>query len=544
MAIERKPGKGLFVRESEYLPLKAFASGGFYWDTGPQNLIRAHLGQFLPALTREQDERGAAGLFHLSSNGASQLATSLPLGQQKVPADQLNALADALRRLKSVADAPDTIPDYRVLVSKFQLPDPTKDPELYRISGPLWNRQLYILWGCEKVLNSSLPAEEAIAILKPDPWTKLKKWLVPLALLLLLLFLLAALFWGWPRLRHALAKALNKPPIAALKLDRLDETNRIATISDAGSQDPDGTIQQWLVTWGDGKDEKFNQAPAAAAHTYDTDRDYLISLLCVDDLGATSTPPATVEAKFDFLKRQATAVALKKAQEDARIADEAKGAAIQKLNEAKETQDIAKAAQAKADQDKAQAAQDQEKARKAQEAAERAKLAAEKAANDARQATNPLPILPTTNPPSAQPAPPAPDPKAPWPTQPPSTNRPSAANDPLLKGGEATLQNLNAVEIQKSTVGAFDSEGRLEAILVVRDTQYPNAPLTVLSWEVDGEAHASGNAQYTIRLPVGTHKVSVQVVRSAMRKTASAAVIVSAQQKQTTESELKVIPIK
>lgn len=132
--------------------------------------------------------------------------------------------------------------------------------------------------------------------------------------------------------------------------------------------------------------------------------------------------------------------------------------------------------QAEAIKQKAQADADRqadEIKKKAQEDVGRDKAEAKRAADAARNATKAQPT--PTNSPSG------PDPQDPWPNQTASTNRPSPAIDPLRKGGEALIQSLNAVEIQKSAVGTFDSDGRLEAILVVRDTQFPNASLQILS---------------------------------------------------------------
>ena len=110
-------------------------------------------------------------------------------------------------------------------------------------------------------------------------------------------------------------------------------------------------------------------------------------------------------------------------------------------------------------------------------------------------------------------------------------------------GGQNQIENLNAVEIQKSTVGGFDADGLLQAILIVRDTKFPNAPLQVRSWEINGKTQRSGNAQFTVKLPEGTHTVSVNVVRATVKKKVSAQVIVSKQQRQTTEADLTVIPV-
>src|SRR6516164_5544925 len=108
----------------------------------------------------------------------------------------------------------------------------------------------------------------------PDEPQKSKKPLVIVVIVLLLCVLVAA--WWVLKSRHA--KAPNIPPIAALRLDSLDETNRVATLSDGGSRDPDGTLQSWHIAWGDGKEESFSSVPKKVGHTYASEGDYTLSL--------------------------------------------------------------------------------------------------------------------------------------------------------------------------------------------------------------------------------------------------------------------------
>src|SRR6266481_6904598 len=157
----------------------------------------------------------------------------------------------------------------------------------------------------------------------PDDPKKGKKSLVVVAVVLLLCAVA-----GWLVFKSRNAKTSNMPPIAALRLDSLDETNRVATLSDNGSHDPDGTLQSWRIAWGDGKEDNLSSIPQKAAHTYDTEGEYTISLWCVDNDGATSSPPAMTNVTFDFLKRQK---ALELAQAEAkREADRLKEAEAQR----------------------------------------------------------------------------------------------------------------------------------------------------------------------------------------------------------------------
>ncbi len=248
----------------------------------------------------------------------------------------------------------------------------------------------------------------------------------------------------------------------------------------------------------------------------------------------TSAPPVTLEANFDFARRQANLAEAQRQAEEIKTQAEAEAAKIHET--AQNAEDKAK--------------EEQEKARRDSEIAKKERADAEQAKAEviaAQQATN----LPSSEPPIAGPPPtpspalsPEPDYAAPWPSASPRPPKNPSSTDSGMKGAEQLVQDLHAIEIQKSSVGSFDAKGNLEAILVVRDILYPNAPLQILSWSVDGQTHNTGNAQYTINLPVGTHKVSVEVLRATFRKKASAEVIISAEQKQATEPQIQVVPQK
>src|SRR4029077_19967099 len=139
-----------------------------------------------------------------------------------------------------------------------------------------------------------------------------------------------------------------------------DETNRVAIISDGGSRDPDGTLQSWRIAWGDGKEDNLASTPRKAAHTYAAEGDYTISFSCVDNLGATSSPPAMTNITFDFLKRQK---ALELAQAEAK----------READRLKEEQARKEAERLEQERQKGLAAEQARKARKQQELEEKRK---------------------------------------------------------------------------------------------------------------------------------------------------------------------------
>ena len=100
------------------------------------------------------------------------------------------------------------------------------------------------------------------------------------------------------------------------------------------------------------------------------------------------------------------------------------------------------------------------------------------------------------------------------------------------------------IEILKAGVGRLAADNTIEAMLVVRDKAHPNARLEVIQWILDGSAYRTGNAQFTQRLAIGEHSVSVRVRRATIEQTVKARVLVTAGQKQTTEPDFTVLPVR
>jgi len=536
--IESIPNGGLKVSTATFTRLKAFQGGGDYWDH--QDLVRESLGEFLPPVQQILDADKRFGIFRKSVAGRETLWKSRPARGSRVPEEEIRRLTSALETFKRKANSPDTQQNARDIIQHFRLPDISKDPDLYRICGPWWDRKLQILWGCERIPDSSLAPTAAVTKIPIDKSYGLKR---ALALLLLLCTLLAALIWGWPALKHWAAKEFNRPPTAAVRLESLDETNRIATVSDAGSHDPDGTLQLWRVAWGDGKEDQFSQPPKTVSHTYETERDYTILLWCVDNYGATSAPPASVDAKFNYDRNRN---ALAEANRIGEQAQHDKDAAEQKL---KETQRDKDAAEQKLNET-------EQKLKAFQEAAEHAKTSPEPVAQIAPQippSTNPAPSVADQEPPAPISPPEEPDgtPTIPKPLPVETPSRPV----PVMTGAQKLMELSGRdrreplvvddldLEILKGGVGSLTSENTLEAILVIRDRKHPNASLDVLEWVVDSKPYATRNAQFTTPLEIREHEVSVKVRHSGIEQTAKARVIVTGALTQTTEPDFTVSPL-
>ncbi len=546
--IEIIPSGGLKVSTAVFTRLKAFQGGGDYWDQ--QALIRESLGQILPPVQQVLESGISFGVFHRNVASKETLCKSKPVGAARIPENEIRRLESALEVFKKKADDPDTQHNAKAFIQQFQLPDITKDPDLYRLCGPWWNRKLQVLWGCERMPDSSVTPLVAISKLPIDKAYNIRRFVGFFSILLLVCALIAACVLGWPVLKRWSAMAFNNAPVAALRLDSVDETNRIASVSDNGSKDPDGVLKSWHIAWGDGQENDFTEAPKQARHCYKTERDYTITFWCVDNYGATSSPPVHINVTFSLLKRLK---AFDQAQLDAKresdqIKDDAKKEADQIKEEAKKEADRIKneaiTKQALADQESAREKHDKEvggqKLKEAEDATVRSKTNTPSVA--LAMPTNNLPRVNQ----DLRPAPQS--------TERPATNsQPGefALPEPLgetpsnaepVKGGQRLM--FSNLEILKAGVGQLKPDKTLEAILLVRDKSHPNAPLDILEWVVDGKAYHTGNAQFTSRVAVGDHMVGVRVRNLGSQQTIKARVVVTGTQTQTTEPNFTVFPLR
>ncbi|MDA8969237.1 serine protease [Akkermansiaceae bacterium] len=187
--VERIQGKGLRLSLSVFKKLKAFQAGGQYWEHQSQNSIREYMGDFLPLMQVEED--GESVLCQMFVAGKE--VSSESRQAKGIPSAQRKKLEDSIQRLKDRASAPDVDSNVKKIIEAFRLPDPRKDPELYRLYGSRWNPKLMVVWGCEKEEGTSLPPEEVSQRVAKESagGTFIRK----LPIILLILILLGALAW-------------------------------------------------------------------------------------------------------------------------------------------------------------------------------------------------------------------------------------------------------------------------------------------------------------------------------------------------------------
>jgi hypothetical protein len=317
-----------------------------------------------------------------------------------------------------------------------------------------------------------------------------KKSNKPLAIVAVLL--LCAVVAAWLVFKSRQAKASNLPPIAGLRLDSLDETNRVATLSDNGSRDPDGKLQSWRITWGDGKEDNLALMPQKAAHTYDSEGEYTISVWCVDNYGATSSVPAMTNITFDFLKRQK---ALDQAQAEAkREADRLKEEQARKeVERLKEEQTRKEAERLEQERQKELAAQEARKAREQQELEAKRKAEAELAQQKAKKAAE-------------TPVPPSPTPLAAA-----LPDNPSSGKIIFTPPG----CTLGEFQILKEKSEGMEKDGNLLVILVIRCVNFPDSPVATSDWQIDGKNVQLRAGRIRASLSPGRHDVTAHLTRQA-----------------------------
>ena len=286
----------------------------------------------------------------------------------------------------------------------------------------------------------------------------------PLVIVVVVLLLCGVAAWLVLKSRHG--KAPNMPPIAALRVDSIDEAKRVVTVSDGGSRDSDGTVQSWRLAWGDGKEENFSSIPQKTSHTYESEGQYQISLWCVDNLGATSSPPALANVTLAFEKRQALAQA------------EAKEAEAKRLEQARKDAE-------RLEQEKAMAAEETRKAKEQQEQEAKRKAEAELARQKAIE---------------TQAAIPPPDPLAKE-----LPDKTSSTQVIFTPNG----YTLGEFRILKEKIEGKAPNGNTLVILAIRCVNFPVTPIVTSNWRIDGKELEIPGGRIRANLPPGQHDVVV-----------------------------------
>lgn len=161
-----QPDSGIRLNLSNYYRIRTWQGGGEFWEHNNQQLIRDALGQFLPRATVDADNHI---LFQHYESGKEICSLSQPVSAtNSLPKEQIDQLRSALIAFKAKTQDPHCDPEARKLIDSFRLPDPQKDPELYRIYGNGKNKRLIVLWGAEKEVDSAVTPLQAINMVQTE----------------------------------------------------------------------------------------------------------------------------------------------------------------------------------------------------------------------------------------------------------------------------------------------------------------------------------------------------------------------------------------
>ena len=158
MAIRQLSSKGLGIDLEEYVRLRAFQTGGEFWSQENQQIIREGLEEFFPRMEVQPD--GKSVVCQLFVKGKEVASTSRSSEKEGIPRSEEKRLKEAVAMLKEKAQNEGVDDSTRTVLSNFSLPNPKKDPELYRLYGSRFNPKLLVIWGCEKEEGTSIPPEE------------------------------------------------------------------------------------------------------------------------------------------------------------------------------------------------------------------------------------------------------------------------------------------------------------------------------------------------------------------------------------------------
>jgi hypothetical protein len=185
--ISIEPRQGIRLSLASCFKIRSYQGGGEFWELQNQQVIRQALGDFLP----RADESDGSVLYSHFVEGREVCSESVP-AEGGIPQAELTRLQSAVAALKTKEHDPLTDPNAKKLIAAFRLPDPTKDPEFYRVYGSKWSRKLLVLWGAEKEQGSALIPQTALAKLPKESggagWLKLWPWMLGMLGLLLIVW--------------------------------------------------------------------------------------------------------------------------------------------------------------------------------------------------------------------------------------------------------------------------------------------------------------------------------------------------------------------
>ena len=142
-----KKNIGIYLDRDEFIPIKSEAIGD-YWGPDCQGVLRNVAGEkctrFFAEATRPEGKDGPV-LFSMRRGQREVVSRSVMAEPDSLPMSEIDDFLASVEYFNMLALS--DVPQMRELVRDFQLPDPKKQPECYRMYGPFWRRRLLVLWG-------------------------------------------------------------------------------------------------------------------------------------------------------------------------------------------------------------------------------------------------------------------------------------------------------------------------------------------------------------------------------------------------------------
>jgi len=142
-----KKNIGIYLDRDEFIPIKSEAIGD-YWGLDCQGVLRNVAGEkctrFFAEATRPEGKDGPV-LFSMRRGRREVVSRSVMAEPGSLPMSEIDDFLASVEYFNMLALS--DVPQMRELVREFQLPDPKKQPECYRMYGSFWRRRLLVLWG-------------------------------------------------------------------------------------------------------------------------------------------------------------------------------------------------------------------------------------------------------------------------------------------------------------------------------------------------------------------------------------------------------------
>lgn len=146
-----------FPLNGEYRPLTISPNNPHKcWEPSFQTALREIAGDTYPQADYKLDGREPCVVFsEVNARGAEIIGCSKDYNQRKPSRAEVRRIQRQIEEIHRLARDSGIPADRREFFENFQLPDPWKMPECWRVTGGIFHRRVHILWGLAKGKNST-----------------------------------------------------------------------------------------------------------------------------------------------------------------------------------------------------------------------------------------------------------------------------------------------------------------------------------------------------------------------------------------------------